>query len=93
MTTIGVDFYPYYLSFMGTPVKVKIYDTAGQERFGPLTTNFLKNLDGVILVFSFESMESLQATCTWKKNLEETKEIPFTLVGNKCDLPGKEQLF
>lgn len=29
MTTIGVDFYPYYLTFMDAPVKVKIFDTAG----------------------------------------------------------------
>ena len=59
MTTIGVDFYAYYLTFMNTPVKVKIYDTAGQERFGPLTSNYLKNLDGVIMVFSFDSLKSL----------------------------------
>ena len=92
MTTIGVDFYTYYLTFMDAPIKVKIYDTAGQERFGPLTTNYLKNLDGVILVFSFDSPDSLKQTCTWRKHLYETKEIPYTLVGNKCDLPGKDEL-
>lgn len=92
MSTIGVDFYPYYLTFMDAPVKVKIFDTAGQERFGPLTTNYLKNLDGVMLVFSFDSPDSLKQTCVWRKHLAETKEIPFTLVGNKADLPGREEL-
>lgn len=47
---------------MDEAIKVKIYDTAGQERFGPLTSNYLKNLDAVILVFSFDSADSLKQT-------------------------------
>lgn len=58
MSTLGVDQYKYFLKFMGTPIKIQIWDTAGQERFAKLTTNYLKPLDGVCLVFAFDSEES-----------------------------------
>lgn len=59
MSTIGVDLHPYYINFMNTPIKIKIWDTAGQERFATLTQSYLKPLDGVLLVFAFNNIESL----------------------------------
>jgi Ras-related protein Rab-1A len=89
MTTIGVDQYTYYLRWQGENIKIKIWDTAGQERFATLTNSYLKPLDGVLLVFAFDSKESIEQTCKWRDNIRTVKELPMVLVGNKCDLPNK----
>jgi small GTP-binding protein len=91
MTTIGVDQYTKYIKWKGANFKLKIWDTAGQERFQSITTNFLKPIDGVCLVFSFDSLDSLQSTCKWKESIEQVKlGMPYVLLGNKCDLETKE---
>lgn len=89
MTTIGVDQYTKYLKWKDTDFKLKIWDTAGQERFSALTTNFLKPIDSMCLVFAFDSMESLEQTCKWKTSIKQVKDMPYVLVGNKSDLPNK----
>lgn len=51
LTTLGIEVEPVWLMIHGQVVKVKIWDTAGQERLAKLTNSFIKNLDGVMLVF------------------------------------------
>lgn len=89
VSTLGVDMYNIYLRWRDTPIKIKIWDTAGQERFGGITKNYLQPLDGVLVVFAYDSEESFEQTTKWMQNIKEAKDIPFILVGNKCDLPDK----
>ena len=83
--------YTFYLNWScgKTPIKIKIWDTAGQERFGNLTKNYFQPLDGALIIFSFDNEKSFEQTSSWVSQIKESKEMPFILVGNKCDLPNK----
>ena len=48
--TIGTDIQSMWLSInSGQVIKVKIFDTAGQERMGTIVQSYFKPLDAVIL--------------------------------------------
>ena len=49
--TIGVEFGTKLMRIDNSPVKLQIWDTAGQESFRSITKTFYKRADGVLLVF------------------------------------------
>ena len=77
----------------GTKMKLNIIDTAGQENYKALSTSYIKNADGVLFVFAYNSKESFEGIKQWLNNYKEinpnldfNKKIPAYLVGNKSDL-------
>lgn len=51
-STAGVDFRRTVISLpMGLLVEIMFWDTAGQERFRSLTQSYLRNADGVMIVY------------------------------------------
>ena len=86
MTTLGIEVEPVWIKIHGQTVKVKIWDTAGQERLAKLTNSFLRNLDGVMLVFDLTDRQSFDNTLTWYKQICENSDIPIVFIGNKSDL-------
>ena len=42
----------------GKKVKVKYYDTSGQERYQSIAPNFIKKADGIILMYDITNRES-----------------------------------
>ena len=48
---MGVDFVAHKYSYEGATYTMKLWDSAGQERFHSLTESFYKKKDGMILVF------------------------------------------
>ena len=67
-------------------LKLKIWDTAGQERFSKLTSTFIKNLDGVLLVFDLADRGSFENITKWRQQITDVSEIPIVVVANKVDL-------
>ena len=70
-------------------IKVKIWDTAGQERFSSLSTQYVKNCLGIILVYSITDSKSLNNIDRWINELNDKKNNEkyfMVLIGNKCDL-------
>ncbi len=67
---------------------VKIWDTAGQERYRSLTRNFIKNADGIIIVYDITDKRSFDMVQSWIQSVEENSKIKkqMILIGNKCDL-------
>ena len=66
--TIGIDLQTVYLSIQSQQtIKVKVWDTAGQEQFTSLTHNFIKSLDAAILVYDLTCDESYQNTTQWRQ--------------------------
>ena len=68
-------------------VKVKIFDTAGQERFKSIASNYLKKAEGIILVYDITDRISFENIDNWvddiNKEGENSKAI--ILIGNKSD--------
>ena len=61
--TIGLEFHYKILSIKGKKIKVRLYDTAGQEVYRSLSIGYLRSLNAAIIVFSvtmpyFEGQEN-----------------------------------
>ena len=88
ISTVGFDYYTKQEEINNKTVQVKIWDTVGQERFRALTPSFLRNAEGVVIVFDVTSQDSFDNVKGWinsiKSNLGE-KIIPIIIVGNKID--------
>jgi Ras-related protein Rab-2A len=72
----------------GRPVKLQIWDTAGQESFRAITRSYYRNTAGVLLVYDITRRETFQYLESWLEECVENSDqnLTIVLVGNKCDL-------
>ena len=94
-TTLGVDFKQKKIKLKdGRDVRLRIFDTAGQERFKAVSVSFIKKADGVILMYDISDIESFEAVENWIKSIREIgkDKLPIILVGNKCDLSDDKRM-
>ena len=96
LETTGVEFNSKNEKINNKIIKVKIWDTAGQEIFHSLTKNFYRKADGIIIVFDVTNRESFDKVHDWVKsvydNTDTYREIQIILVGNKIDLELNRQI-
>ena len=52
MTTVGLDFHFKFVTCKDKTIKITLWDTAGQEKFGSLSAGYLRGVQSVLLVFS-----------------------------------------
>ena len=67
-----------------------LHDTGGGERFRTLTSNFYRNADAAILMYSVEDQYTFENLQEWIENAQDSVDLDnfvWALVGNKCDLP------
>jgi len=95
ISTVGFDYYTKQEEINNKTVQVKLWDTAGQERFKTLTPSFLRNAEGVIIVFDVTSQDSFDNVKGWinsiKSNLGKNI-IPIIIVGNKIDMENMREI-
>ena len=86
--TIGIDYKTKTVLYNSKKIKLKIFDTSGQERFRTLTKNYYNGADGIIMVFDLKRLETFEELTYWmeeiNKNCDKDK-ICSILVGNKND--------
>ena len=74
----------------GKNIKLKLIDTAGQEKYKALSKSYFRNVDAVLFIFSINSEESFNDIKSWinlfNENSNGKASIPHYLVGNKLDL-------
>jgi small GTP-binding protein len=97
LSTIGVNF-----SFKdctiknGNKVKIKVIDTAGQEKYKSLSKSYFKNADGVLFVFAIDDLQSFQNIREWitlfNENNSGKEGIPKYLIANKDDLENESKV-
>ena len=89
LSTIGIDSKVKKTKLKnGEDIKVKLFDTAGQERFKSITINYIKKANGILLVYDLTDEESFKKIETWYENLSRDSNniLPIVLIGNKSDL-------
>ena len=94
LSTLGVDFKQKEIKLKnGKKVRLRIFDTAGQERFKSASLTFIKKTDGIILIYDISNYDSFKATNGWMESIKDNgkKDLPIILVGNKCDLSDEER--
>lgn len=83
------------ITLNGKRFSLSIHDTAGQERFDSLTSSFLRDADGVLLVFDVTNSESFEQGIARTKRLIDhyLDDCACTiLVGNKVDAGGERKV-
>ena len=89
ITTLGVDSRQKKITLQnGKEARLKIFDTAGQERFKALSTNFIKKAEGIVLLYDISNKVSFEEISNWMETIKENgrDSVSVILVGNKCDL-------
>ena len=89
LSTIGIDFKSKTLQIGNHEIRLKIWDTAGEERFRNITSQYYKGAEGIILVFDLTKKESFDKINDWMKQIRvntQSDEIAIVLLGNKKDI-------
>jgi small GTP-binding protein len=70
------------------PLRLHIWDLAGQSRFDFLRPMFIENAKGCVLVYDVTRRETFEGLREWIQLIKEhiQDQIPTVLVGNKTDL-------
>jgi Ras-related protein Rab-1A len=91
--TIGVDFKVKSLEVDKKLVKMQIWDTAGQEKFNSIISNYYKGTDVGIFVYAIDNEKSFQDVENWFKNLKEntSDKTLNILIGNKRDIDDEKE--
>ena len=96
LSTVGVEYFnTTRILSDGKQYKIKIVDTAGQERYKSLAVNSIRFCDGIILMYSITDRKSFVLISNWIQNIYDMKEkdVPLILIGNKCDLEKERHVF
>ena len=86
--TVGFEFQSKKMKVTNSlTIKAQLWDTAGQERYHSLTSAYLRNAVGILLVYDVTSRKSFEALNDWVKKIDENAHpnAVRALVGNKTD--------
>ena len=94
LSTIGINFSEKVILLENSKkIKLKLYDTAGQEKFDSISKSYFRNADGVLFVYAVNDLNSFQNIKNWielfMENHNGKKNIPLYLIENKNDLDRK----
>ena len=91
--TLGSAFGEKKINKEGTIYLLKIWDTAGQEKFNSITKLFIRGSQIILLVYSIDNLKSFENLKPWidyiRDELPESKYV-LGIVGNKTDLYENE---
>ena len=93
-STLGLEYTTKEITLKnGKKIILKLFDTAGQEKYRSLSKSYFRNVDGVLFVYAVNDLKSFENIKDWIKifnvNNEGKKDIPIYLVENKNDLEKK----
>ena len=94
LLTIGIDFKTKHITMNNKNVKLKLWDTAGQEKFRTLTQQYYKNADGILLIYDIKDRSSFEKIHSWMDQISYNSPgdgLPLVLIGNKCDCKKEER--
>ena len=87
----GADVTPIVFQTSYGPIRLNIWDTAGQEKFGNLRECYYVESQCAIVMFDLTSRDSYRSVPKWHKDLVKIcPKIPICLVGNKADVKDRK---
>ncbi|XP_058202421.1 ras-related protein RABB1c-like isoform X1 [Rhododendron vialii] len=86
--TIGVELGARMITIENKPVKLQIWDTAGQESFRSITRSYYRGAAGALLVYDITRRETFNHLASWLEDARQhaNANMSIMLIGNKCDL-------
>lgn len=98
MMTVGVSDESKFLIIEDAYYLLRLWDTAGQEKYNCLPKNYYQNADGIFLLFDVCERKTFEGIAGWMKNISDkmattdkkSKKYPVMyLLGNKVDSPKR----
>lgn len=90
-STLSIEYHSYITSVNNYTLRMQLWDTAGQEKFNAIISNYYKGTDVGIFLYSIDNEKSFNNIEIWFKNLKENNENTLNiLIGNKRDTENEE---
>ncbi|XP_075772923.1 ras-related protein R-Ras isoform X1 [Pelodiscus sinensis] len=89
------DSYTKICTIDGTPTRLDILDTAGQEEFGAMREQYMRTGEGFLLIYAINDRGSFTEISKFHTQILRVKDrddFPMILVGNKADLDLQRQV-
>ena len=85
--TVGVEIHPLEIPTAQGDVVLDVWDTAGQEKLGPLRDKYYYNGEFAIIMFDLCSRISYKNVARWHNDIIRVCNggIPTVIIGNKVD--------
>ncbi|NXK17096.1 RAB44 protein, partial [Arenaria interpres] len=92
--TVGLDYQIKNLMVDNKHFALRLWDSAGQERYRSITKQFFRKADGVVLMYDTTSEYSFSDTRYWLSCIQEGAEdgVVILLLGNKTDCVAERQV-
>lgn len=96
--TIGCEFGLKIMEINGEPVRIQLWDLAGQDRLGGISRLYCRDANGALVVSDVSRQETLQKAPLWKGNVDENvrladqSPIPMVLCANKYDMQSPDKV-
>jgi Ras-related protein Rab-6A len=89
--SIGVDFFSKTLKYKGIPIKLQIWDSAGQEKFKSLIPNYIRGASLIFLVYDISNKKSFNNLNNWIEFINLYESTSIAIIGNKLDLESENK--
>ncbi|XP_015740382.1 ras-related protein Rab-44 isoform X3 [Coturnix japonica] len=92
--TVGMDYQVKNLMVDNKRFALRLWDSAGQERYRSITKQFFRKADGVVLMYDITSQYSFADVHYWLSCIQEGAEdgVTVLLLGNKTDCAAERQV-
>ena len=85
--TLGCEFGLKIVEVAGVPLRVQLWDIAGQDRAAALNRIYCRDAAGALVVCDLTRPQTLERASDWRKSVEEQSPgLPMLLCCNKVDL-------
>ncbi|XP_062481618.1 ras-related protein Rab-44 isoform X2 [Pezoporus occidentalis] len=92
--TVGLDYQVKSFVVDNKCFALRLWDSAGQERYHSITKQFFRKADGVVLMYDITSEYSFLDVQYWLSCIQEGAEdgVAILLLGNKTDCAAERQV-
>ncbi|NXR19776.1 RAB44 protein, partial [Cinclus mexicanus] len=92
--TVGLDYQIKSLVVDNKRFALRLWDSAGQERYRSMTKQFFRKADGVVLMYDITSDYSFCDVRYWLSCIQEAAEdgVAVLLLGNKTDCAAQRKV-
>jgi Ras-related protein Rab-6A len=84
--TVGIDFFAKVVTVGDAPIRLQLWDTAGQEKFHSLIPTYIRTSSVALLVYDITNRQTFDDLKQWHKMVLDTSAPALFVVGNKLDL-------
>ncbi|NXX82018.1 RAB44 protein, partial [Urocolius indicus] len=92
--TVGLDYQVKTMVVDKQRFALRLWDSAGQERYRSIARQFFRKADGVVLMYDTTSQGSFSHVKYWLSCIQEGAEdgVAILLLGNKTDCTAERQV-